>query len=61
MALEMRDSCERCGTATPPTGTAFICSFECTWCSDCVDTFPGRACPNCGGDLQRRPSRRPAA
>ncbi|RUR02086.1 DUF1272 domain-containing protein [Labedella endophytica] len=53
----MRDSCERCGAVTGPTSTAFICSFECTWCAECADGFRDRACPNCGGDLQLRPTR----
>ncbi|RWZ52968.1 DUF1272 domain-containing protein [Labedella phragmitis] len=57
MALEMRDTCEACGAPTPEGGLAFICSYECTWCSGCADGFPRRACPNCGGDLQVRPTR----
>jgi hypothetical protein len=57
MALEMRDACERCGSQTGATDLAYICSYECTWCTSCADGFPGRACPNCGGDLQLRPTR----
>ncbi|WP_208020572.1 DUF1272 domain-containing protein [Labedella phragmitis] len=53
----MRDTCEACGAPTPEGGLAFICSYECTWCSGCADGFPRRACPNCGGDLQVRPTR----
>jgi hypothetical protein len=34
-----------------------ICSFECTFCADCArDRLTGR-CPNCGGELVRRPIR----
>ncbi|HCJ49506.1 MAG TPA: DUF1272 domain-containing protein [Microbacterium sp.] len=55
--LEMRPACESCGTATAADGEAYICSYECTWCARCVDGFPGRACPNCGGVLERRPTR----
>ena len=34
-----------------------ICTFECTFCSDCAaDKFHG-ICPNCGGELVRRPVR----
>ena len=51
--LEKRGECERCGR---PLGhdvdDAFICSFECTWCSDCAAGFDHR-CPNCGGELTR--------
>ena len=36
MALEMKPGCERCGAALSPGGTAFICSFECTFCADCA-------------------------
>jgi uncharacterized protein len=55
--LELRPNCECCDRDLAPADPAYICSFECTWCPGCVDTFPGRACPNCGGDLQRRPVR----
>jgi hypothetical protein len=34
-----------------------ICTFECTFCADCAgDRFNG-TCPNCGGELVRRPIR----
>jgi uncharacterized protein len=56
--LEIRPNCECCGRDLPPDAAdAFICSFECTWCAACVDAFPDRACPNCGGNLERRPVR----
>ncbi|MET4582458.1 hypothetical protein ABIE21_001968 [Conyzicola nivalis] len=59
--LEMRPSCECCDRdLSPSDDVAFICSFECTWCADCVDGFDGRRCPNCGGDLALRPTRSPA-
>lgn len=57
MALELRPNCERCDLDLPPHAEAYICTFECTWCRDCVGTFAGRACPNCGGNLERRPVR----
>ena len=54
MALEMRDSCERCGRAVTREAEAFICIYECTFCPDCT-TQMSAACPNCGGELVRRP------
>jgi hypothetical protein len=32
-----------------------ICSFECTFCRACAEGVLGGRCPNCGGDLVRRP------
>jgi uncharacterized protein len=56
--LEMRPDCERCGRDLPPAaGDAFICSFECTFCTQCAQGPLGGACPNCGGMLERRPTR----
>jgi hypothetical protein len=57
MALEMRPQCERCEAPLPPNGEgARICSYECTFCAPCSDAMAGR-CPNCGGELVRRPRR----
>ena len=56
MTLEMKPECERCGAALSAGGPTFICSFECTFCDDCVQTLD-RICPNCGGELERRPRR----
>ena len=36
---------------------AMICSFECTFCRDCTDGALQGRCPNCGGELIRRPVR----
>jgi hypothetical protein len=59
--LELRPGCECCDRDLPPdTRDARICSFECTFCADCADTKLGGVCPNCGGELERRPIR-PAA
>jgi hypothetical protein len=58
MALEMRGACERCGTGLPQEGTAYICSYECTFCGGCREALGG-ICPNCGGELVRRPARQP--
>ena len=34
-----------------------ICSFECTFCRDCVEKVLGNVCPNCGGGFSPRPIR----
>ena len=56
--LELRPNCECCDRDLPPQSTeAMICTYECTFCRRCTDTvFKGR-CPNCGGELVRRPIR----
>jgi hypothetical protein len=56
MALEMRAACERCGVALAADGEARICSYECTFCALCADELE-HVCPNCGGELVRRPKR----
>jgi hypothetical protein len=58
MALELRPNCEYCDRDLPPASTlARICSFECTFCLDCVDTKLLNVCPNCGGGFAPRPIR----
>ena len=59
--LILKPNCECCDRDLPPeSAEARICSFECTFCADCVETRLGGACPNCGGEFVRRPVR-PAA
>lgn len=58
MALEMREICEKCERPLAHGDEAFICSYECTFCGPCTDTM-NATCPNCGGELVRRPTRRP--
>ena len=56
--LELRPTCEHCNKALPPTSTeARICSYECTFCADCVDRVLANVCPNCGGGFVPRPIR----
>jgi hypothetical protein len=56
--LELRPTCEHCNKALPPDSTeARICSYECTFCADCVETVLGNVCPNCGGGFAPRPVR----
>jgi hypothetical protein len=60
--LELRPSCECCDRDLPPESPdARICTFECTFCVDCVETRLGRVCPNCGGNFVPRPIRPPDA
>ena len=56
MSLEMRAGCERCEATLTHGATAFICSYECTFCEDCAAGMD-YVCPNCGGELVRRPRR----
>ncbi len=56
--LQLRPNCECCNTDLPPAAlNARICSFECTFCATCADTHLQGICPNCGGELVRRPVR----
>jgi uncharacterized protein len=58
--LELRPNCECCDCDLPPESTdALICTFECTFCRSCAETLLHGRCPNCGGELVKRP-RRPA-
>jgi hypothetical protein len=56
MALEMRPACERCGAALAGDDEAYVCSYECTFCPACR-TATDAVCPNCAGELVRRPRR----
>jgi uncharacterized protein len=57
--LQLRPNCECCDKDLPPdAGDARICSFECTFCAACAATrLAGGRCPNCGGELVKRPVR----
>ncbi|MEO1925969.1 MAG: DUF1272 domain-containing protein [Gammaproteobacteria bacterium] len=62
--LKMKSSCEKCRTSTKENKVTFICSYvhmficsyECTFCESCT-TEMNFICPNCSGDLVRRPTR----
>jgi uncharacterized protein len=58
--LQLRPNCECCNTdLAGDSDAAWICSFECTFCVACAtETLAGK-CPNCGGELLRRPRRSP--
>ncbi len=56
--LQLRPICEHCAKLLPPASEqARICSFECTFCSDCIDGLFRNVCPNCGGGFVPRPIR----
>ncbi|WP_105383422.1 DUF1272 domain-containing protein [Neorhizobium alkalisoli] len=56
--LELRPNCECCDKDLPPESReAMICTFECTFCVDCATDVLADTCPNCGGELVRRPVR----
>lgn len=60
--LALRPNCECCDKDLPNGASdALICTFECTFCSSCAETRFGGRCPNCTGDLVKRPTRPPAA
>lgn len=56
--LELRPVCENCGKKLPnDSAEAMICTFECTFCLDCVNKVLHNVCPNCGGGFEKRPVR----
>ena len=57
----MRTACERCGASLASDREAAICSYECTFCTDCTNRRLAGVCPNCSGELVRRPVRPAAA
>src|SRR5262245_4905631 len=58
MSLELRPNCECCDRdLLPDSHEAYICSFECTYCLECAAKKICFVCPNCGGELVRRPIR----
>ncbi|MDB5763349.1 MAG: putative urease-associated protein [Herminiimonas sp.] len=56
--LALRPNCECCNRdLSPESKDAMICTYECTFCADCVNGILQNVCPNCGGELVRRPVR----
>lgn len=56
--LEIRENCENCDKHLPNhSDEAMICTYECTFCKDCVDNVLKNVCPNCGGGFEKRPTR----
>ncbi|WP_237059551.1 DUF1272 domain-containing protein [Microbulbifer sediminum] len=56
--LEIRPNCECCDKDLPPDSVeTMICTYECTFCRQCVDDILENVCPNCGGGFSPRPVR----
>lgn len=56
--LEIRPNCENCNKLLAyDAQEAMICTFECTFCEDCVKEHLLGVCPNCGGGFSKRPIR----
>jgi len=56
--LQLRPNCECCDKDLPPSANdARICTYECTFCADCVEHVLSNVCPNCGGGFVPRPIR----
>ncbi len=56
--MEIRLNCENCDKSLPnDSDQAMICSFDCTFCQDCVEDILKNVCPNCGGGFEKRPTR----
>ena len=56
--LRLRPNCEYCDKDLPPQAMeAKICSYECTFCADCVEMVLFNVCPNCGGGFVPPPIR----
>ncbi|MEE9361144.1 MAG: DUF1272 domain-containing protein [Cellulophaga sp.] len=56
--LEIRPNCEHCNKKLPNITTeAMICSFECTYCTECALEIFENVCPSCSGNFVKRPIR----
>jgi two-component system, LytTR family, sensor kinase len=52
----MKMNCESCGLTLSADDTAYVCSYECTFCPNCFSNMHC-ICSHCGGELVRRPRR----
>jgi uncharacterized protein len=56
--LQLRPNCEACDKDLPPDAAeARICTYDCTFCANCVENLLHNVCPNCGGGFEKRPIR----
>jgi hypothetical protein len=56
MTLKMKEKCEKCERELKHYSDACICSYECTFCAQCAREM-NYICPNCMGELVKRPKR----
>ena len=56
MALQMKTNCQICDQSLEQDSEAYICVYECTFCAPCTEERHN-VCPNCGGELVRRPKK----
>jgi N-acetylglutamate synthase-like GNAT family acetyltransferase len=52
--MELRPECGRCQASLSADGPAYICAHDCTFCATCYRQLR-YVCPNCTGELVRRP------
>ena len=52
--MELRTECGRCHLRLPEDASAYHCAKDCTFCPACYREL-GTICPNCSGELVRRP------
>ena len=45
-----KESCDKCDKYLQVRSDAHVCSFQCTFCTECASAV-NRTCPNCGGLL----------
>ena len=56
--LELLPNCELCDCDLPAdSDSAFICTYECTYCKSCAHDVLHNVCPKCGGNFCARPIR----
>jgi hypothetical protein len=55
--LQLRPNCESCDCDLAADSAAYICTFECTFCENCAVNSYKQLCPNCQGNLDKRPIR----
>lgn len=56
--LAYKLACEKCNKKLPTESReAFFCSYECTFCETCAQSEFNFICPNCGGNIEKRPTR----
>ncbi|HYA54139.1 MAG TPA: GNAT family N-acetyltransferase [Thermoplasmata archaeon] len=57
--MERRSECGRCGTSLGEDASAYVCAKDSTFCPTCYRRLR-YLCPDCGGELVRRPKPGPA-